>query len=307
MKKFTVLVFAFTMLPLTAILATDFSDKTVSFIDTTGIIGADSGDYSAQSIAAGDFNGDGYEDIAIGAFNADGMNNSGNATGEAAIVYGGPNIESISTIDLSNPQIPVTFLYGEDDTDHCGITVAVGDFNNDGFDDAVIGANFASVSSTRLFAGKTYVVWGSQDLPSVSSIWFGEDNPRFTRILGKHYGDFLGSSLGTGDIDGDGIEDIIIGAPPACGPNEDRIGSGEIYIVYGDETLPGIRAIDLILTTVTHTIIYGMHTDDHFGSSITSGDINGDGYGDLVVGAEQASGLLKNDERTMVSWLWRYQ
>jgi hypothetical protein len=298
MKKIGGLLLAFIIVPLTLFGVSSYRDKVVSFTDTTGIVGADSGDYSAQSIAGGDFNGDGYEDVIIGSFNADGIYNSGNAIGEAVIVYGGANIESISSIDLSNPQIPTTFLYGEDDTDHCGIEVAVGDFNNDGFDDAIIGANFASVSSTRLFAGKAYVVWGSQDLSSVPSIWFGEDNPRFTRILGKHYGDFLGSSLGAGDIDGDGIEDIIIGAPPACGPNGD--GSGEIYIVYGDEELPEIREIDLILTTVTHTIIYGMHTDDHFGSSIDAGDINGDSYDDLIIGAEQASGLLKNSNRTEV-------
>lgn len=295
MKKISWLILAFVIIPLT-LCGASYLHKAVSFPDTTGIVGADAGDYSGQSIAAGDFNGDGYEDIIIGAFNADGISNSGNATGEAVIVYGGANIQSIALISLSNPQIPTTFLYGEDDTDHCGCVVAAGDFNNDGFDDALIGANLASVSSTRLYAGKTYVVWGSQDLSSVPSIWFGEDNPRFTRILGKNYGDFLGSSLGSGDIDGDGIDDIITGAPPACGPGENRIGSGEIYVIYGDEGLPDIREIDLMLTTVTHTIIYGMHADDHLGSSICSGDINGDGYADLVIGAEQASGTLKSDK-----------
>jgi hypothetical protein len=108
--------------------------------------------------------------------------------------------------------------------------------------------------------------------------------------------DYLGASLNTGDINDDGIDDILLGAIAAQGPNNARVntygaGCGEAYVIFGNSSLP--TKIDLD-KTIPDVLIYGRDATDQFGSSMECGDFNNDGLDDLIISAERGSGFFNN-------------
>ena len=128
------------------------------------IIGAGLTDKLGQSLATGDFNGDHIEDILVGADEADGPSNARTAAGEAYIVFGSAGL---GTVDLASSAPGVTIL-GDDNDDHLGTPLATGDFNHDGFADAVIAARFGDgPTGNRSGAGEVYMVFGSTPVGGV--------------------------------------------------------------------------------------------------------------------------------------------
>ena len=111
---------------------------------------------------------------------------------------------------------------------------------------------------------------------------------RSNDVIGESNGDKFGFSVAdAGDVDNDGTyDDIIIGAPRAdpAGGNS----AGETYVIYGSSSFPASHTIDLDATSADITI-YGDDADDECGYSVASGDINGDGITDIIIGAEWAS------------------
>ena len=211
------------------------------------------GDYFASSVAsAGDVNNDGYDDVIVGAP----ANSDGDNAGDAYLYLGSSAGLSASASWTAT---------GEAAGDYFGSSVAsAGDVNDDGYDDIVIGAYGSNDGSND--AGKAYVYLGSASGLSASASW---------TATGEAAGDYFGSSVASaGDVNGDGRCDVIIGAYH----NNDGGGdAGKAYVYLGSAT--GLS------TTAQWTAI-GEAAYDRFGASVAStGDVNGDSYDDIIVGA----------------------
>ena len=269
-------------------LATTAADLTV--------FGGDADDYLADrfSLAKGDFNGDGIDDILAGAPKASGPDNARNNTGEAYIIFGSSDVSG--TVDISENQHDFTVI-GAAQSDNLGFVVASGDVNGDGIDDILVGARFAGgflggaegiieggLESSLINAGEAYVIFGSPDLSGTVDTALGEQD--FT-VKGAQGGDFLGYALAAGDVSGDGVDDIIVAAPGADGPDNARSGAGEAYVVLGSPELTG--TIDVGQDQQNLTIL-GAAADDFLANFAASGDVNGDGIDDVLLGTHMADG-----------------
>jgi Ca2+-binding RTX toxin-like protein/acid phosphatase family membrane protein YuiD len=244
------------------------------------INGVDFFDYSGRSVsAAGDVNGDGYEDIIVGAPVA--APNGVSFTGESYVVFGGENFSA--SLDLSSLDGSNGFrLDGIDPNDYSGYSVSTaGDVNGDGYDDVIVGA-YKADSNT----GESYVVFGDANFSgslNLSSL----DGSNGFRIVGIDSNDYSGFSVSTaGDVNGDGYDDIIIGAYLAD-PNG-NLSAGESYVVYGGANFTS--SLDLSNLNVTDGfILKGVDSGDYAGYSVSAaGDVNGDGFDDLIIGAYAA-------------------
>ena len=186
-------------------------------------------DSSGSSVAgAGDVNGDGFDDVIIGAFRAD---PNGNESGSSYVIFGKASGFD-ATMNLSGLDGINGFrLDGEAVFDHSGISVdGAGDVNGDGFDDLIISAATASPNGA-LGSGSSYVVFGkvsgfdsTMDLSSI-------DGNNGFRLDGEAEGDRSGLSVSSaGDVNGDGFDDLIVGAPDAAANGDE---SGSSYIIFG--------------------------------------------------------------------------
>ncbi|MFK5956433.1 MAG: FG-GAP-like repeat-containing protein [Planctomycetota bacterium] len=200
--------------------------------------GAASASFGASVSAAGDVNGDGFDDVIVGA--------TGTGSG-SAYVYSGAN---------------GSLLYqwnGQSANDRFGYSVSgAGDVNGDGFADLVVGALFA----TAISSGSAYVYSGTNG--SMLYQWDGQ-------ALGNRFGNSVSSA---GDVNGDGFDDVIVGAN---GTDNHGIDSGTAYVYSG--------AYGSLLHQWE-----GQNADDQFGHCVSgAGDVNGDGFENVIVGANFAS------------------
>ena len=253
-------------------------------------------DRSGRSVsAAGDINGDGIDDLIIGAFLAD---PNGNASGRSYVVFGSDagfsSSFDLSTLDGSNGFV----LDGEAEEDRSGWSVsAAGDINGDSIDDLIIGAIFASPNGKT--SGRSYVVFGSDsEFPSPFDLATLNGSNGFA-LNGEAPGDEAGTSVSAaGDINGDGLDDLIIGASLAD-PNGDD--SGRSYVVFGS-TIAFPNPFELsTLDGSNGFALNGEAAYDYAGASVSAaGDINGDGIDDLIIGAFFADPNGNNSGRSYV-------
>ncbi|MCR4405219.1 MAG: PKD domain-containing protein [Candidatus Acetothermia bacterium] len=252
---------------------------TIFGIDSNDLLG----DFS--SIATGDFNGDGRQDILLGASNADGPGNSRPDAGEGYIIFSGVGVPS--SLDLADFPGPGVRIYGSDIGDNLGCGVASGDVNGDKIDDIIISScGGDGPNNDRFGLGEVYIILGRPNLPSVIDLLSSASYD--TIIYGLNTQERFGIALGTADLNGDNIDDIVIGAPDADGWRAGRPDAGAAFIVFGSLNLPSV--IDLRTARYPHVAIYGANPGDHLGEAVATTDVNGDGISDVLVGAPDADG-----------------
>ena len=252
--------------------------------------GVDSGDSAGSSVSsAGDVNDDGVADLLIGAFGAD-PNGNGSA-GKSYVVFGGTGLGALGSVELSDLDGSDGFvLNGVDSSDFSGNSVSsAGDVNGDGVADLLIGAYVADPNG-NIDAGESYVVFGGPGIGTGGSVELsGLDGSNGFVLNGVDSGDFAGGSLsGAGDVNGDGVADLLIGADRAS-PNGNS-SAGESYVVFGGSGVGTGGSVELSdLDGNDGFVINGIDVDDFSGESVSSaGDVNGDGIADLVIGASGA-------------------
>jgi hypothetical protein len=241
--------------------------------DEPGIRGAcEAGDHFGHALAAGDFNGDGYDDLAIGVPEED-IDSLVDA-GAVQVLYGTTDGLSADGDEFWNDEgaAEAGDLYGS--------ALAAGDFNMDGYDDLAIGIPSEDLGSIGN-AGAVEILYGSGTglkQRVVNDFWHqGRSGVADT----EDANDFFGSSLSTGDFNGDGYSDLAVGVP-----FEDQSGhadAGAVNVFYGSTTGITSDGCDFWHQDV-ETIHSLIEADDRFGFALTSGDFDGDGHDDLAVG-----------------------
>ena len=242
------------------------------------------GGYSVSS--AGDVNGDGLADLIVGAYGNDTIAAD---AGRSYVVFGkNGNTTAVSLTDIAVGTGGFA-INGEAASDGSGISVSsAGDVNGDGLADLIVGASGNDITASG--AGRSYVVFGKSDgtVVNLSTIVAGTGGFAINGEAADHRSGASVSSAG--DINGDGLADLIVGA----------YGVGRSYIVFGKSDTTTVNLATIAAGTGGFAI-NGETTDDESGYSVSSaGDVNGDGLADLIVGANKNDATATDAGRSYV-------
>jgi hypothetical protein len=268
-------------------------DETRSSADIT-VFGADNVDHLGNSLVMGDVNNDGKDDLIMGASGAAGLNDDRPDCGEAFVIFG--EASPALVYDLGDSGVADLRLFGAEERDHFGTAVAVLDFDGDAIGDLAVSSPDADVG-TGVDNGKIYIIQGATDLS-------GEQDMALDEYLVVYEGidpnDVAGATLGGGEFGDDAsascpaCRDLVVAAPFGDGPTpvDFRADAGEVYIVRGrnDLTSGSVISLDDVADPPFNlvTLIHGASMNLRIADAVASGDINDDGFDDLLMGVTQA-------------------
>ncbi|MEI7680008.1 MAG: hypothetical protein WCK07_11470, partial [Betaproteobacteria bacterium] len=232
--------------------------------------------FSGRVAAAGDVNGDGTGDVLVGPWN----------DSSVYLVFGKrtPTPFDLATLDTGGSGGFV--INGSIDMSD-GNVAGVGDVNGDGLADLMIGLPHDGTTASGAEAGRSYVIFGKSSTTAVNLTTIAAGSGGFV-ITGEQPGDLSGWSVAAaGDVNGDGLADMIIGAPGAV--PDAGIDAGISYVVFGRSATTAVNLADVALGKGGFAINSG-NAGELSGSSVTAaGDLNGDGLADLLIGAPAAT------------------
>ena len=253
-------------------------------IDDDGIIdgGESFGSFSAAAFAAG-------VDISLTAGSVHHI--------KAIVTDAAGNVGAASAnLDISIAALGFA-ITGELANDQSGFSVSgAGDVNGDGLADLIIGADQNAAGGAD--AGRSYVVWGKADGTAVNLDDVVLGTGGFV-ITGETAGDLSGRPVSAGDVSGDGLADLIIGASQN---DAGGVAAGRSYVVWGKADGTAVNLDDVALGTGGF-VITGETTTDESGYSLSAaGDVNGDGLADIIIGAYASDAGGVNFGRSYVVW-----
>lgn len=244
--------------------------------------------YSAQSVAACDLNGDGIDDLVCGApdanYNVNNLNR--NRAGAAYVFWGQRNWPAATKLDLAITSASVT-CYASHNFAHLGASFAAGDFNGDGIEDLAIGEPEGNAPGGAA-AGITHVVYGRPNFPPNHVMDFGFNAQADLTIRGDNQWDQSGYSLDAGDVNADGISDLLVSGWRADPGLPARDLAGGAYLFYGSTTRPPNAVIDLN-STLADVNFQGAAQNDWLSYRVRITDFDGDGFDDCCMSAPSAS------------------
>ncbi|HVZ35253.1 MAG TPA: integrin alpha, partial [Polyangiaceae bacterium] len=225
--------------------------------------------------AAGDVNGDGLRDVIVGS-----------AVGATYVVFGKASPSSISVWDPAQEVADGFALSSANLSVSAGAKVSgAGDVDGDGLDDVFVGASAAPAGG----GGVAFVVFGkaTTEPVSLSDVQAGQARGfSINAADGANVSDL--SVSGAGDVDGDGLADVIIGLPQAS--PRGVTGAGTAYVVFGKGNSTAVALADLDAGSSEGFVISGANEFDNVAHSVAgAGDLDGDGFGDLVIGSTNAA------------------
>jgi hypothetical protein len=246
------------------------------------VYGADPGDQAGRGLTAGDIDGDGLDDLLIGAPFGDGPSEERADSGEVHVVYGSQELAGTSrTVDLRSER--ETTIFGAAAGGLTGFAMTTANLNGDAPRDIIIGAfGAAGPAGDKPAAGAVYTLHGTTERRATTDA----ATDKLVTVHGAAAGDRLGEEVAAGDVNGDGLDDLVLPAPFASGNTGIEL-AGRTYIIHS----PAPEGpLDLAVTSV-NSMIYGVDDGDQLGHATSAGDVDGDGLGDLLLTAVSADGF----------------
>jgi len=246
-----------------------------------------SGDNLGHAIAKGDINNDGLADLVVSAPWADGAGNAREDSGMVYVLYGNQ-----SEFYNSPPMFEVVpnyvdiIIYGADAGDNAGMALALGDLNNDGFDDIVISApRGQGIADTGADMGEVSVIYGGNESDMFASYDLATDAN--VTIFGETDDGMFGDEVLCADLDNDGFDDLFVGETYGDGVDSVNRKTGRVFIEWGSAvSLSGDQGASAMMDAE----MYGNTMTDRFGKAMAKGDFDGDGAIDVAISSYLGDG-----------------
>lgn len=255
-------------------------------------IAVDTNDSFGDALALGDFDNNGYTDLAIGVpgSTVDGET----AAGAVQVLYG--TIDGLTIADTQTWTQNSNLIDNEaSQDDNFGAALTAGDYNGDGFTDLAIGIPNEMVGGDAN-TGAVAIIYGSENglenpfSPAHPDDFLTQDTLGFAHSPAEP-NDRFGTTLTTGDFNGDEIDDLAVGTPnEENGPGFSNAGAVQIFLGNSDYGIvDGANGVvnDLHIRADTAGVANAMEAGEQFGQSLAAGNFNGDEYDDLAIGTPQ--------------------